>query len=122
MKVVETASGTTYTGEDATNLLNELKAKYGKKDASENTSEEEPDNKSKDEKGEKSQDGYEDPFAKIAQQLDNETQSEVDNVITQQDQQENGGGPPYYYMVNATILKLTFILEYWLIKQQINLE
>ena len=45
MKIVETKDRTTYTGEDAINLLNDLKAQYGKTDVNENSSEEEPDSK-----------------------------------------------------------------------------
>ncbi|MBX3238280.1 MAG: RHS repeat-associated core domain-containing protein [Chitinophagaceae bacterium] len=56
------------------------------------------DNNQKD-KTEDSQDEYKDPFADIANQLENSTQTAFNNVLGQQNQdQQNGqGGPPWYY-------------------------
>jgi RHS repeat-associated protein len=51
MEVVETKDGTTYTDDDAINLLNDLKAQYGKRETNNNAKEEEPDNTGTNEKG-----------------------------------------------------------------------
>ena len=73
MKVVETKDGTTYTGEDAVYLLNDLKAQYAKKDASKNSSEEEPD--SKDEK--KDTKAKEKNFFDKTSNLDNDAKKDI---------------------------------------------
>jgi RHS repeat-associated protein len=73
MKIVETKDGTTYTGEDAVNLLKDLKSQYGKKDANENSSEEEPDSKD----GKKDTKAKEKNFSDKTINLDNEAKKDI---------------------------------------------